>query len=109
MKDDLVYKKLTEDLMKARKAAEGATTGEDGGSANRDCLTIKLKGYRENNVIKAINNAGLTGFKAEWLGPRFFINPPKCGQGNDRVRQVEAMYKVMSDLGYDTLMFEQMD
>lgn len=103
------YEQLTKDLIKARAAAEEAVTGEDGGSANRDCLTLKLKGYRENKVIDAVAKAGLTSFKAEWLGIRYFINPPKGGIGNDRVRQVEAMYKVMSEAGYDTLIFEQMD
>ncbi|ADZ84477.1 hypothetical protein [Cellulosilyticum lentocellum] len=104
------YKKLTDDLVKAREAAEKAVTGEDGGTANLDSLTLKLKGYREVKVIEAVKAAGLyTRGKREWIGTRYFIGPPVGAQGNDRVRQVEAMYKVMEDLGYDVLMFCQMD
>ena len=103
------YKKLTDDLIKAREAAEKEITGEDGGSANRDCITLRLKGYREDKTLDAIRKAGLRGFKTEWIGTRYFINPPGVGMGNDRVRQAEAMYKVMQDLGYEPLMFEQMD
>ena len=103
------YEKLANDLIKARKAAEQSVIGEDGGSANRDYLTLKLKGYREDKTLEIIRKSGLSGFKAEWIGQRYFICPPKGAMGNDRVRQVEAMYKVMSEAGYDALMYQQMD
>lgn len=104
------YEGLTRDLIRAKEAAEKAVTGEDGGTCNLDCLTLQLKGYREKKVIEAVKAAGLyTRGKREWLGKRYFIQPPKAAQGNDRVRQVNAMYEVMNDLEYDCLMFEQMD
>lgn len=104
------YKKLTEDLIQAKLAAVEAAKGEDGGSANLDTMTISLLNARENKVIEAVRAAGLyTGGKREWLGPRFFILPPKCGQGNSRNRAVEAMTKVMSEAGWDVLIYHQID
>lgn len=103
------YKKLTTDLIKARLAAEEAAKGEDGGSANLDTLTIKLPRAREKKVIEAINAADLCGDKQEWLGPRYFIYPPVCGQGNSRYRAVMAMAKVMREAGWDTLIYYRMD
>lgn len=38
------YKKLTEDLLKAKEAAKKAVKGEDGGTANLDSMTIALPG-----------------------------------------------------------------
>jgi hypothetical protein len=104
------YKKLTEDLKKARAAAIEAAKGEDGGTANLDTMTISLPGARENKVIEAVTNAGLhTSGRQEWIGPRYFICPPSCGQGNSRVRATTAMLKVMREAGWEVLMYEQMD
>ncbi len=104
------YKKLTEDLIKARIAAEEAAKGKDGGTANLDTMTIKIPGAREKKVIEAVKAAGLyTRGKSEWLGVRYFINPPTCGQGNSRYRAVQAMSKVMEEAGYNTLIYYQMD
>jgi len=103
------YKKLTEDLIKARLAAEKAAEGEDGGSANLDTLTISLKRAREVKVVNAAMSADLIAAKIDWLGPRFFIYPPECGQGNSRVRAIEAMEKVMKEAGYDVLMYYRVD
>lgn len=104
------YKKLTEDLIKAREAAEKAVKGEDGGSANMDCMTISLKGAREEKVIQAVEAAGLyTRGRTQWIGVRYFISVPVAAQENDRCRQVGAMCKVMREQGYDVLEFEKAD
>lgn len=103
------YKKLTADLIKARIAAEEAGKGEDGGTANLDTMTIELPRARENKVIEAVEKAGLHGCKGNWLGPTFFISPPKCGQGNSRVRATRAMEKVMQEAGWYVVMYCQMD
>lgn len=104
------YKKLTDDLIKARIAAEEAAKGEDGGTANLDTMTIALPKAKENKVIEAVKKAGLyTSGKTNWIGPRYFISPPKCGQGNSRNRAVEAMTKVMREAGWDVLIYYQMD
>jgi hypothetical protein len=104
------YKKLAEDLIKARLAAEEAAKGEDGGTANLDTMTIRLHRANEKKVIEAVKAAGLhTLGKRQWLGPCYFIGPPNCGQGNSRVRATEAMEKVMKEAGYEALMYCQMD
>lgn len=104
------YKKLTEDLINAKEAAKEAIIGEDGGTANLDSMTIALPGAREEKVIQAVKDAGLyTRGRRQWIGTRYFISPPIGSQGNDRVRQVEAMCKVMREAGYDILMYQQMD
>ncbi|MSU01808.1 hypothetical protein [Tissierella pigra] len=104
------YEKLTEDLIQARLAAEEAAKGEDGGTANLDTMTIKLPRANEKKVIEAVKVAGLyTRGRREWIGPRYFISPPACGQGNSRNRAVEAMAKVMGEAGYEVLVYYQMD
>ena len=103
------YKKFTEDLVKSRIAAEEAEKGEDGGSANLDTLTIKLLRSREEKVKEAAMRAGLHASKINWLGPRFFIYPPSCGQGNSRVRATREMEKVLKEAGYEVLMYERID
>lgn len=105
------YQKLTEDLIKARIAAEEVGKGEDGGSANLDTLTIKLSRAREEKVKEAARNAGLSASKVDWLGPRFFVFPPRscCGQGNSRVRATEAMHRALKEAGYEVLMYCRMD
>lgn len=103
------YKKLTEDLIKARIAGEEAAKGEDGGTANLDSLTISLPRAREKNVIEAVKKAGLyTRGRREWIGPRYFISGPG-GQGNSNVRATEAMAKVMREAGWSVLIYHQMD
>ena len=104
------YKKLTEDLIKARLAAEEAGKGEDGGTANLDTMTLRLPRANEKKVIEAVKAAGLhTQGRSERIGPCYFIGPPACGQGNSRVRATKAMHKVMEDAGYYVLMYCRMD
>lgn len=104
------YKKLTEDLIEARLAAEEAAMGEDGGTANRDTMTLRLPRANEKRVIEAVKAAGLrTRGRNQWIGPCYFIGPPACGQGNSRVRATRAMEKVMEGAVYNVLMYSQMD
>ncbi|OZV12289.1 hypothetical protein CIW83_09320 [Tissierella sp. P1] len=106
---DTDYKKLTEDLIQARLAAEKAAEGEDGGTANLDTMTIKLPRANEKKVIEAVKKAGLyTRGRRDWLGPRYFISGPG-GQGNSNTRAVEAMTKVMREAGWNVLIYYQMD
>ena len=103
------YKKLTEDLIKARIAGEEAAKGDDGGTANLDTMTIKLPNARESKVIEAVEKAGLyTRGKREWLGPRYFISGPG-GQGNSNYRAVKAMTQFMRQAGWDVVTYCQMD
>ena len=104
------YAKLTNDLIQAKNAAIDAAVGDDGGSANLDTMTISLPRAREKKVLDAIKDAGLyCQGKSEWIGPRYFIQPPAGGQGNSRVRAVDAMAKVMKVAGYDVLVYHRTD
>ena len=104
------YEKLTKDLIRAKEASVEAAKGEDGGSANLDSLTIRIPRARESKVIEAVKNAGLyTRGRREWIGSRYFISAPTGGQGNSNYRAVQAMDKVMSEAGWDTLVFYKMD
>ena len=104
------YERLTEYLIDARLAAEEASKGEDGGTANLDTMTIRLPRANEKKVIEVVKAAGLyTSGRTQWMGPCYFIGPPRCGQGNSRVRANEAMHKIMKDAGYEALMYRRMD
>jgi hypothetical protein len=104
------YRKLTGDLIKARKAAEIEALGEDSGPINLDTMTISLPHAHSSGVIKAVKEAGLyTSGIRQWAGKRYFINPPKCGQGSSRERATRAMFKVMNAAGWNVLMYCQRD
>lgn len=104
------YKKLTKDLIEAKEKALESVAGDDGGSANLDCLTISLPRLREEKVIEAIEKSGLrTSGKHNWIGQRYFIYSPHGSQGNDNTNQIEAMYEYLKAKGYDVLIFYQLD
>lgn len=103
------YNKLTADLIKAKEAAEEAAKGEDGGTCNYDCLCLRLSKAREAKVREVLRATGLSGSKNRWYGPCYLINPPSCGQGDSRLRAMEAMAKVMKDAGWDAMGYYQMD
>ena len=96
-------------MKRATEAGEIAARGEDGGTANLDTVTLSLPSANEKKVIEAVRAAGLhTRGKREWIGPRYFINVPG-GQGNSNVRAVEAMKKVLTEAGWDVLIYRQID
>lgn len=104
------YDKLTKILAIAREASIEAGKGEDGGTANLDSVFLRLPRWREKKVLEAIEKAGLyCGKKTQWIGAGYMISPIGCGQGNSRMRAMEAMKKVLSDNGYDVLGYYQMD
>lgn len=104
------YKKLEQALIKAKNTSIEAGKGEDGGSANLDCVFLRLPRARETKVIHSIKNAGLyCRGKTQWLGAGYMINPVGCGQGNSRNRAMEAMKNSLRNDGYDVMGFYQMD
>ncbi len=104
------YKKLTQDLIEAKEAALKSVIGDDGGSANLDCIALSLPRLREEKVIQSVKEAGLyTRGKTDWIGKRYFIHAPHGSQGNDNTSQIEAMYECLKEKGYDVLIFYQMD
>lgn len=75
------YEKLVTDLAEAKNAGIEAGKGEDGGSANLDCVFLRLPRARESKVLGAISQAGLfCGSKTQWIGPGYLLSPVGCGQ-----------------------------
>lgn len=104
------YKKLQDTLKKAREASIEAGKGEDGGTANLDCVFLRLPHARGDKVLEAIRNAGLyCRKKTKWMGVGYMISPVGCGIANSRARAMEAMKKVLEDNGYDVTGYYQMD
>lgn len=104
------YDKLTEDLIEARKASIEAGKSEDGGTANLDCIFLRLPHWREDKVLEAIKKAGLyCKRKTQWVGMGYLISPVGCGQGNSRARAMQAMKQVLLNKGYDVLGYYQID
>lgn len=103
------YEQLTEDLREAYTEAIKAKTGDDGGTANLDTTFLTLKGWREKQVIEAIENAGLSCMgKTNWIGIGYFINTGG-GQGNDRTRVRDKFAEVLRNKEYDVIHFNKMD
>ncbi|EGO63564.1 hypothetical protein [Acetonema longum] len=105
------YKKLTDDLIRAKSTAVASTSGsDDGGTANRDTMVLRIPRAKEDKVLEAIKAAGLhCRGKSNWLGPGYFIYPPGGGQGNSRAKAVEAMAKSMESDGWKVHIYYQMD
>lgn len=104
------YKKLEQDLIKAKEASIQAGTGDDGGSANMDSVFLILPRAREKKVLEAIKNAGLfCRERIHWVGSGYLIPPCGCGQGNSRNRAMEAMKQSLKDSGYEVLGFYKVD
>jgi hypothetical protein len=106
----IIYERLTNDLIQAKEAAIKVAKGDDGGTVNLDCMTLSIPRAREAKVLEAVKASGLyCRGKRHWIGPRYFIGPPGCDQGNARVRQVQAMAEVMRQAGWDVLVYEKAD
>ncbi|WP_425622971.1 hypothetical protein ACPT9H_00285 [Brevibacillus borstelensis] len=105
------YDKLAADLNHANQVACQAVRDiDDGGTANRDSVFLRLPRARERSVLAAIHKAGLyCRRKSQWLGQGYFITPTSGGQGDKRAKAVEIMAKTLNDRGWDALTFEQMD
>ncbi|GED34991.1 hypothetical protein P9G84_22280 [Brevibacillus centrosporus] len=105
------YDKLVADLNHANKAAcQAVSQVDDGGSANRDSVFLRIPRARERSVLAAIQKAGLyCRRKSHWIGQGYFITPTSGGQGDKRAKAAEVMAKTLNDLGWDTLTFQQMD
>lgn len=100
MKTD--YKKLIADLLIARAAGRKEAIGEDIGDINLDTLAIIIPKANKNKIMEAVKIAGLTATGPhEYMGKRYFISPPKCGQRSSRQRAVQAMYRIMLKCGWE--------
>ena len=107
------YQKITEDLKVADELATKAIVGKpDGGTANLDCVFLKLPRCRESKVVEAIKSAGLyCSGKVDWsyFGKGYMITPNNVGQGDTRYLAVQTMYKKLKEIGYDVIVFYRAD
>lgn len=105
------YDKLAADLNHANQVAcQAAAQVKDVGTANRDSVFLRIPRAREASVLDAIRIAGLyCRRKSQWIGQGYFITPTSGGQGDKRAKAVEVMSKTLNDLGWDTIMYQQMD
>lgn len=96
------YRKLTGDLIRAKKEAEVEALGEDEGYINLDTMTILLPFANSKKMIGAVKEAGLyTSGKRFGMGARYFIDLQKCGQSSKRKRVVQAMCESMKKSGWE--------
>lgn len=111
MSTDELMKKLTEDLKAANQVASKAIEGmNDGGSANLDCVFLRVMRIRESKVLEAIRNAGLyCRKKTKWIGQGYMIRPTGTGQGDTNYVAVRTMTAYLRDRGWDVLTFEKVD
>lgn len=105
------YDKLAADLNHANQVACQAVRDiDDGGTANRDAVFLRIPRAREDSVLDAIRIAGLyCRRKSYWVGQGYFITPTCGGQGNKRAKAVDVMAQTLNELGWDALTYEQMD
>jgi hypothetical protein len=106
-------KKLVEDLKAAKAAAElVAMRSDDGGTCNFDSAMLDVKGARERDVMEAIEEAGLHGYRHSggwmWKG-MYSLSAPVFGQGNCRTVQAEKMALELRERGWKTSVYYQMD
>jgi hypothetical protein len=106
------YAKLRDDIKTALaigRAAEDANP-EDGGTCNFDSPALYLPRWNGRLVAQAAKEAGSGAF--EWKGyggRRYVLRPDSFAQANARSRNAEAAAKALSALGYDCMMYYQMD
>lgn len=104
------YAQLRDDLKQALAIGKAAETGDDGGTCNFDAPALNLPHWKSSLVIRAAMEAGTTAI--DWTPFRvkhWVFEPDTEAQGNDRTRNMEAMLKYLSGLGYDTLAYRQCD
>ena len=105
------YRKLCEDIKKALQAgieAENAMKN-DGGCCNFDSAAIHLPRWGGKKVEEAAENAGTRAFKWYGLNGYYVFWPKTHGHGNKRSANAEAMTKALRDMGYEAMMYCQMD
>ncbi len=104
------YEQLSEDLREAHKEALKSKTGDDRGTANLDATFLTLKGWREEKVLEAMEDAGIfCSGKTKWLGTGYLITVGGGYQGNDRTRIRDKFAEILKNKGYDVIHFDQMD
>lgn len=102
-------KALAEALAKARAEALKFKDIDDGGTCNLDCPTLHLKRWRETDVQKACELAGLSCNKWEDYYFNYHIARACYGQANRRTKMAEAFTEAMKNAGYEASVWYAMD
>ena len=105
------YGELERDLSKARILAyDVAERVPDSGTCNLDGVFLSLKGFKEDETVKAIHNSGLGGYKTKTkLYGNGYLISLSVGQALKRERAAETIYKQLKAVGYDVAHWQQMD
>lgn len=111
-KTEMKIAALTAALIKAKEAGTKYTDIDDGGTCNFDSPKIYLPRWRQKDVEKACENAGLRCFVYTLWGSKAYVicgGPLSSGQGDRRSKIAEVMYESLKADGYDAGMYYQMD
>ncbi len=100
---------LAKALKRAKKEAMKYIDSEDGGSCNFDSATVRLYGWKEADVKKACEMAGVDCYKFEGRYYRPWHIGYTSGQGNRRSRMAEAFSDSLKASGYDSGMWYAAD
>ena len=104
------YKKLEETAKLAFDKGAEAAKGEDMGTCNLDSTFLVIPRANEEKTITALKAGGLSANKTSWMRTTgYMIYPPKCGQGDSRVRACRAVEQTFKNAGYEVFSYEQMD
>ena len=105
------YAKLREDLRQALSVAfSAASSVEDTGTCNLDAAALLLPRWNEKLVTQAAKEAGTSVFSWTAFGSkRYVFLPCVPGQAYKREVAAEAMTRALSDLGYNTFCYQQVD
>lgn len=102
--------RLKTDLRAAAEASRIAAQGSDGGTSNTDTVYLFLPGAREQQVMDALQAAGIRGWKSEYLGKAaYYLVAPGAGQGESNTRAVRALHASLTANGWDASICYRMD
>lgn len=96
---------LAKALKRAKKEAMKYIDSEDGGSCNFDSATVRLYHWKEADVKKACEMAGVDCYKFEGKYYRPWHIGYTSGQGNRRSRMAEAFSESLKASGYNSGMW----
>ena len=102
------YKKLAEDLERAKAYAKEQMGDDDSGSFNFDSASIYLPGWREKLVINAAKTGGVNCSR-DGRTSRYLFSIPGTGDCLMRTKAAEAMSDFLKSMGYHTGVFYMLD
>lgn len=106
------YAQLRDDLAAALAAGQQAEAGvpDDRGTCNFDCAAVCLPRWTAAKVERAAKEAGCACSTWSSMGSGWYTFAPvtRC-QGLGRTRNAEAMAAALQRLGYNAMMYYQMD